>query len=699
MRHIKFIYEGNTYMYTPYAKVRDADLKRIIDKGKQYKTGYIGTALSFDIETTSYYSLKYEDNLATMYTWQIGLDQETITGRKWEEFTELIERINTFVPEGFKIICWIQNFSFEWQFIKSLFTWNDKNGYPDIFAKDTRTILYANYKNIEFRDSLALTGMGLAAYKKNYKLDIGKLSGDLDYKKFRHFDTKMLPSEQAYCINDVQVLNDWVKKYINPVYQETETPIPLTSTGIVRAEIKAEFAKLDKQTKKRLRTRLRNAQPSYELYMLYRNYLFRGGYVHANTVLCNDLLEDPFISKDLKSAHPSQMLLEKFPWKFNRRNVKCFPEVLQEARTREYAFIGIFTFHKIRCKGWHSLESKNKIISEENAVYENGRLVYADTIKVALTEIDWFNYEDIYTWETDTCTMLYQAVLEPLPDYVRKVVMKYFELKETTPKDTLEYNLAKRKLNSCFGMAATGLPEREIVYNPETNELELSDMAKTYDDLVRYLIMLPTWAIYVAAYTRRDIVTAICQCGKGGIDAIYYDTDSIKVTNYEKYEEWFRHFNEEKRNKVLQMERYDFDINHFLKIGGFEDEYITDKIKVLGCKRYMVEHDGHIQVTVAGMVKGSYEKYAAKMDWNIWEHFTDDLKIPAPDSEKQTAIYNDVAFDDTLTDYNGITREIHEGSCVSIIDIPFSMSIEDEFIERINALRQEREKMIYKGVL
>ena len=37
MRHIKFTYEGNKYQYTPYAKVRDSDLKKIIDKGKQYK--------------------------------------------------------------------------------------------------------------------------------------------------------------------------------------------------------------------------------------------------------------------------------------------------------------------------------------------------------------------------------------------------------------------------------------------------------------------------------------------------------------------------------------------------------------------------------------------------------------------------------------------------------------------------------------
>ena len=64
--------------------------------------------------------------------------------------------------------------------MKSLFDWNrNKEGYPDIFAKDDRTILYAKYKQIEFRDTLALTGMGLARFKKNYGLSVDKLVGRL----------------------------------------------------------------------------------------------------------------------------------------------------------------------------------------------------------------------------------------------------------------------------------------------------------------------------------------------------------------------------------------------------------------------------------------------------------------------------------------------------------------------------------------
>lgn len=691
-----FKIDGAKYTYIPFEKF---DISRLKLSNKKYRFEYLKVACAFDIETTSYYSPKYQKDLATMYIWQLGINKDTIIGRTWEEFKQIIEMLNEYAEkQNGVIICLIQNLSFEFQFFKSLFDWNkNKNGYPDIFAKDDRTILYAKYKHIEFRDTLALTGMSLNRFQKNYNLDVGKLDGDLDYILYRHCKTRVTPREIAYCINDVQVLTDFFYKYLLPEYLSKNKKIPLTSTGIVRADIKEEFLEIPKEERKRLASRLRNAQPSEAVYKLWRNFLFRGGYVHASTIACNYLWEDDFGSYDLKSAHPGQMLAKKFPWKYNRRNRSEFPKILQQAKSGDYGFFGVFIFKNIRCSGYHSLESKNKIIeASPDAVYENGRLVYASMIKVCLIEQDFFNYEDLYEWESFDVRVIYQAKLDYLPDYVRKVVCKYFVLKETLDKSSVEYGLAKRKLNGIFGMAATSLPEREVVYNPETNEMELSAQSKSYDELVRYLIMLPQWAIQIAAYTRRDIVKSIVACD---FDSMYYDTDSNKIMNYKKHEDWFNKFNEERRALNRQCNTYDYDKKYFERIGGFELEYIGTRFKVLGAKRYIVEHDGEIQVTVAGMVKGSLEKYCKKYNLDIWEEFTDDLKLPAGESEKKTTVYTDWSFDDILTDYEGNTESIHEGSCVAIIDIPFTMSMEEDFINRIEQLSSERERMIYKGVL
>ena len=690
-----FTIDGKKYNYIP---VENLDLNKLKLSSEKFRYNYLKIACAFDIETTSYYSAKYDKDLATMYIWQLSLDSDTIIGRNWSDFIRVIEMLNDYASkrEGV-ILCLIQNLSFEFQFLKSIFDWNkNKEGYPDIFAKDDRTILYAKYKNIEFRDTLALTGMGLARFKKNYGLSLDKLVGDLDYSLYRHSKTPITNQELAYCINDVQILSDFFYKYLLPEYIRPGKKIPLTSTGIVRNDIKESFMELPKEERKKLQNRIRNSQPTEQVYKLWRNYLFRGGLVHASTIACNYLWEDSFGSYDLKSAHPGQMLAKKFPWKYNRRDIKKWEEVLEASRSGDYGFFGVFKFYNIRCSGYHSLESKNKIIeASPDAVYENGRLVYASYIKVCLLEVDFFNYEDLYEWERFNVTVLYQAKLEVLPDYVRKIICKYFVLKETLPKDTPEYNASKRKLNGIFGMFATGLPEHEVVFNQETNEMEMSAQARSYNELIQYLIMLPQWAIQTAAYTRRDIVKSIKACG---FDSLYYDTDSNKIMNFEAHKQWFDNFNKERRELNASVNTFDYDKKIFEKIGGFELEYIGTRFKVLGAKRYLVEHDGKTQVTVAGMVKGSLEAYCEKNNLDIWEEFADDLKLPAGDSWKKTTVYYDKPFEDILTDYTGQTETITEGSCVAIIDIPFSMSIEEEFINRIEALRQERERMIHKGV-
>lgn len=690
-----FTIDGQKFSYIP---VENLDLNKLKLSSEKFRFNYLKIACAFDIETTSYYSAKYDKDLATMYIWQLSLNNDTIIGRTWSEFIHLIEKLNDYASarEGV-ILCLIQNLSFEFQFIKPLFDWNkNKEGYPDIFAKDDRTILYAKYKNIEFRDTLALTGMGLARFKKNYGLSIDKLVGDLDYSLYRHSKTPVTNRELAYCINDVQILSDFFYKYLFPEYIRPGKKIPLTSTGIVRNDIKESFLELPKEERKKLQNRIRNSQPSEAVYKLWRNFLFRGGLVHASTIACNYLWEDSFGSYDLKSAHPGQMLAKKFPWKYNRRDVKKWEEILKAARTGDYGFFGVFKFYNIRCSGYHSLESKNKIIeASPDAVYENGRLVFSSYIKVCLLELDFFNYEDLYEWESFKVTVLYQAKLEILPDYVRKIICKYFVLKETLPKDTPEYNGSKRRLNGIFGMFATGLPEHEVVFNMETNEMEMSSQAKSYAELTQYLIMLPQWAIQTAAYTRRDIVKSIKACG---FDSLYYDTDSNKIMNYEAHKQWFEEFNKERRELNATVNTFEYDKKYFEKIGGFELEYIGTRFKVLGAKRYLVEHDGKTQVTVAGMVKGSLEAYCNKNNLDIWEMFDDNLKLPAGDSWKKTTVYYDKAFEDKLTDYTGQTEKIEEGSCVAIIDIPFTMSLEEEFINRIEALRSERERMIHKGV-
>ena len=717
----RFTYKGKRYKYIPFSELEEKSLPKFLP----YKeTGYIDMGAAFDIETTSYFSEKYTKFMGTMWHWQFGLDDLTITGRTWEEFISFIEMLQKRIPEGQKLLVWVQNFSFEFQWIKALLPWKQKEDSSyEVFAKSDRDIIYAVSGNIEFRDSLVLTQMPLKSFQKNFKTKVGKLSGDLDYKRMRTYKTKDISnSEMAYNINDVQVLTSFFHVYIKPQFLDNGYKIPLTATGIVRDEMKRNFLECDAAYKKKYRKEIRYSMPSRELYLVIRQFGFRGGLVHANTSACNECIEenedDLPRSKDLKSAHPSHELQDPMPMKYKRKNVKYWDifvkEVLGDINNK--GFFAEFTFTNIRAAGWHCIESKNKLVDySSDAIFENGRLASASKITVWLMELDFLNYLDMYEWDALQCNCIYTCEKKMLPEFMRKTICHYFDTKEHMPKDSLEYGVAKRKLNSTFGFCATGLVEQELQFNPKTNKFEESPEIKTYDSLTKNLLLLPQWAMQIAAGTRRDICRALKATG---VDSLYYDTDSDKVRHPEKYEEWFLKFNSEKMEKNKKMDTFGYDPNTFLRLGCFEDEYEMTKFQVLGAKRYIVEFKNdkgemETHVTIAGVKKGSLEDYCEKEGLSIWEYFTayltppnkrnkkqiKVLEIPRDRSGKTTTVYTDEAFDDYLVDFNGDGAEIHEESCVAIIDIPFKLNITREFLEQILQKKEERKNQIYKGVL
>ena len=86
----RFRYKGEKYKYIPFSELEEKNLPKFLP----YKeTGYIDMGAAFDIETTSYFSEKYTKFMGTMWHWQFGLDDMTITGRTWDEFISFIEML------------------------------------------------------------------------------------------------------------------------------------------------------------------------------------------------------------------------------------------------------------------------------------------------------------------------------------------------------------------------------------------------------------------------------------------------------------------------------------------------------------------------------------------------------------------------------------------------------------------------------
>lgn len=677
----EFVYNNNKYSYIKYQDFNEV----MLPKRKTYKQSeFLDIGCGFDIETSKI----PDEKLSFMYVWQFGINKLTIIGRTWDEFVELLDRLSTFyeLSKKTKLLVFVHNFSFEFSFIKRWLEWDPKT----LFTMDKRKIVKATTTNhIEFHDSMLLTNMSLEKLATNFNTGLTKLSGDLDYNQIRFNDTELTREELAYCINDVQILTSFYFSYVKDEFISKQLKVPLTSTSVVRNELKRNFKHLPKKQRKKYELLLHRSQPDEQLYKVMIEWLFRGGFVHSNALLANKkwVLED-FRGIDEKSAYPAVALQEKVPYQFTQRTPQWWYANKDDRRyLKDNAYIVTLKFYNIRTITSHSLESKNKIFDiSANAKWDNGRLVSADYIVVVLNEIDYECYKKLYAWDNVECFNCYTAIKMYLPDYVKDLFLKYFALKEELP-DGYERNKVKAKVNSLYGMMVTRLYTMDYTFNPELCVFDESETDKTYEQLTKDLILLPQWGIWITSSARFRLLSMV---SKFKDDDLYNDTDSCKIKNYIG-NKWAvdAHNDRIKRiNRTMYVGTYKREL--FDNLGCFEDEGKMFLFKTLGAKRYIYTKfkKGHLktEVVVAGMRKGTLQKYCNENGIDIYEAFTNGLELDVENSEKLTTSYNDSEFTRTIEGHT-----IYEKSCVTLYDIPFSMSMSKDYMVYLSFL-QERNK-------
>lgn len=708
-----FTYKGIEYNFIWY-KDFTTD---ILPSAEEYrKSGYVNIHSAFDIETT-----KIKEDFTTMYIWQFAINDITVIGHTWVEFKELLNTLSKFYKleeNNIKLRVWVQNLNYECSFFRKWlsYKYDVKRKKLRIFATEERKVVYFETENnIEFRDSYILTLRALRDYSKVYKLKHGKLTGDLDYSKIRvsnaHYCTPMENKELAYCIEDVQVLAEWDKVYITREYLRNDKKIPLTSTGILRNEMKERFKKLPSKEKERLKKKLANSYPSENQYNTMIKWLYRGGYVHSNAEYTDDTLElNDMGSYDKKSSYPASALQNDFPWKFVKRYKEYFYQHVAQRKGfninydyklwNKMSFIAVLTFKDIKKTTAHSIESKSKLYDYKNAIFDNGRMMKADECTVVLNEVDFRNYMRFYTWSEVECKSLLVSSKEPLPDYIRDMFLKYFYLKETLEKDTTEYILSKYKVNGLYGLTVTSLYNSDIVLDDNKN-LVKQENQESFAKLKSNQLLLPQWGIWISSYSRESELLIHYNC-----DSAYYgDTDSCKMGNVYFNSQWIEQYNLklDRINKNMNTGEYDKSIYSELGKFQFEEKYL--KFKTLGCKRYLGSYIAFNKeskkyylkhsVTVAGLPKGALERYAKEKDENIYKLFDFGLSIPKEYSGKKCVSYTDEFRSEVVTDADGVTIECSELSCCTLNDIGFEMKKDEDYIEivkfaMLNRLKERR---------
>lgn len=637
------------------------------------KTKYLTACCGFDIETTNI------QKLAFMYCWQFGIGLTIIKGRKWEQFEELIELINYIIDcidAKASIIVWDANLPYEFQFLRKRFKWSK------IFAKKNRQILTANYKHIEFRECLSISGQGgLANLAKNF-CTTQKANGDLDYTQNRNSVTPFDKQENHYIDNDVIILIEWAQYVWNNLYKHYKK-IPLTITQTIRWDMKNEIGDGVKSVYNAIRTLYPKTDKEYKYIM---RWLFRGGYVHSNVIYTGVTLRN-VTGIDFTSSYPAVMCHGYYPVsRFVPIQNITHQDVTKLLQTK--CCIMTVKFWNIRSTTSHSIESSSKCIELCNPIIDNGRIHSADYIKVMLTELDYQTYKQFYKWDKMEIVDMQISKRGKLPDYLINTMLlnyvKKCQLKQAGESDTIEYINAKAKTNSFYGCTVTQLNFEEYGLD-DSNEWCISG-GNDYNTIIRHQILSSYWGVYVTAHARRNLFKMLYILRDY---AIYCDTDSIyylanapeNITV--KIGEWNNQIDAINKRQYPDMYQYVRDLGAFDKIGEYT------KFKTLGAKRYIkYGHDtgksDKLHVTVAGLPKKDFEEYINNNHEDAFEAFNNNMQIPDNICSKLLRTYNDNYTELPITDKYGTTEIMCEESSVALSPTTFKLTMSTLYLRMID---------------
>lgn len=643
--------------------------------------GYIQHLMTFDIETST---IQKQDGSyeGFMYHWQICLDGVVCFGRTWQElltFLRTIQRTLENYDEHYKLMCYVHNLSYEFQF---LYNWIELT---DVFAIDKRKPLKATsiLYNIEFRCSYFLSNMNLKKFIENTpNAHYFKGSGDLDYHKIFTPKSKLSMNELGYCFNDVMGLYEAI---LNLLKEDTLKTIPMTSTGYVRRECRNNMRKNKNNRKQFIELALDD-----ELYTLCKK-AFRGGNTASNRYKTN-FINYNVSSYDMSSAYPYAMISGLYPiTPFQKIEIED-EEMLIDYNKR-YCTLAIYSFENVRikkgipfpyipyskCLEFIAPKTDTKFKGKEYCY--NGRVLQADFLQIAMTNYDYdifiqqYDFDEIYV---ENFNYAYKGFL---PNELRNTVMEFFTLKSQlkgVEGKEYEYMKLKNKLNALYGMIVTDIQRTENIFNAnhewtkgETNTVE--NYYKKKNNFLTY-----QWGCFVTAICRTNLQKII---NKIGLDCLYIDTDSVKYVG--NHDAAFEEINQEMLDWCKSN-----DILNYVEVGGkkfflglYDKEKGYDEFITLGAKKYAYKQNGKLGITVAGLNKKKGAKeLTEKGGLSKFQIGTEFL-----DSGRKTVYYNDCKKH--IIKVNGC--EIENCSNIALVDTTYTLGMTDVMLSILQGLESE----------
>lgn len=658
---------------------------------------YYNLAMSFDIETSSFYEDKNgviytnddyrklkntvkADKKAIMYIWQFAIEENVIIGRTWNDFLYFCKKLYDFLnlKERY-IVVYVHNLSYEFQFICKWFNW------IDIFADSERKPIKATTDtHFIFKCSYRLSGYSLEVLANNLKShNIKKMVGDLDYNLIRNSKTPISKEELKYCENDVLIVTSYIDEQINE-FGNIEK-IPLTQTGKVRRYVRKQCFQ-----NKEYQYFIKELTIEKPEYMLLKN-AFMGGFTHCNAMYTNKICQN-VTSYDFTSSYPTVLISEKYPMS-KGKEVYITTETELLNLIKNYCVLVDLQFTNIKTSFmYEQIISYSKCRNVKNPLINNGRIVQADTLTITCTDVDFLNIRDFYKWDNMKIGLCYIYKKDYLPKEFIKTILHLYksktELKGVDGKE-VEYLHSKELLNSLYGMCVTSIVHDTVNFNGAewtTENGNLDEELKNYNtDKNRFLFY--HWGVWCTAYARNNLYTGIKECKD---DYIYSDTDSIKIFNADKHKNYFEKYNEwivQKLEKCLKYHNIPIDYispktikgeSKTLGIWDF-DGFYTD-FKTLGAKRYIYRKDDKISITVCGLSKKSGKEFIENQK-KPFLFFNDGMFVDCEHTGKMTHTYIDREIENVITDYLGNQAYYHEKSFIHLEKTDYLLSLSDMYIK------------------
>lgn len=552
-----------------------------------------------------------------VYQWAVKIKKTYIYGRTPEELIELLNIIAERYKLGEKkrLIIYIHNASYDLQYLKHYLRSYDPKA--QFLAIDPHSIIICDILGFRILCSYKLTNLSLAALAKNYAKTYDKAVGEIDYNVVRYQDQELTQEDWFYMFSDVAAQDDGIRGYLETMGYKYAFEAPFTSTGFVRTSCRKAAKGAEDWREEFLKGRL-----TLEMYNLCR-WAFMGGVCIASFMYANHTIRsDKLRHVDFTSSYPARQYLDYAPtgapsWYGEIDDRDEFEDLLGE-----YCCIFELTLFDVKIKKGVTAPCipSSKCIGLINPLRLNGKIVSADQLIIAVTELDykWIRKQyDARDMKVDKMLTFKRGVM---PDWLKEEVFTYFSNKCTFDDSNPLRAKSKALLNSIYGMTATAIirDEYEIdaegCFNKKLYDDPAAEQQKKLDKYYRsYNSFMPyQYAVYTTAWARDALYTMI-EC-VGYENFLYCDTDSVFYIETPENAEKMQKYTLYCKERAISAGA--FVGNKYL--GLPEDEPPIRAFRALHSKCYAMEEfnkktgEYELQVVIAGIPKKSTKWFDGK---------------------------------------------------------------------------------------